>query len=64
MFLKAQEEGMVSGFKVGSNGRGHPILQFVDDTLLLVSGSLKEARVVRSILVWFEACLGLMVNAL
>lgn len=56
MFLKAQEVNLIGGFKVSTNGVGFPILQFADDMLILTNGSIEEARVVRNILIWFEAC--------
>lgn len=63
MMLKVQEAGLLEGFKVSEAGVGIPILQFADDTLLLTNGGMDEARLVKNILIWFEACSGLRVNA-
>lgn len=62
MVLKTQEVDLMEGFKVSPGGSGFPILQFVDDTLILTKASVKEVKVVKNILIWFEACLGLKVN--
>lgn len=44
MFLKAQSFVVIIGFKVSTNRGGFPIPQFVDDTLILVDGSLKKEK--------------------
>lgn len=62
MFLKVEEGEFFNGFQVSELSDRFPILQFADDTLLMLGGSLKKAKVVRNILVWFEACSGLRVN--
>lgn len=49
MFLKEQDVGIISGFKVSAVGSGMPILQFADDTLILVNDDILQARVVRNI---------------
>lgn len=50
LFLKAQDLDNVSGFKVTNSSGGIPILQFANDTLLLVGGSMMEAQKVRDLL--------------
>lgn len=62
MFLKAQEVGLIHGFKVSKEGISLPILQFTDDTLICMEGDLEEAWKVRNIFLWFEAYSGLRVN--
>lgn len=64
MFLKAQMGSLLNGFHVSSGGAGLPILQFEDDTLLLIGGDLKEAKMVQHIVLWFNAVSGLKVNVM
>lgn len=61
-FLKAQADGELHGFKMGRRSNGIPILQFADDTMVMVDGTLKEASLVRDLLFLFEAFSGLKVN--
>lgn len=46
-----QEEGLINGFQVVSNGEGFPILQFADDALIFANGDIKEAKVVKNVLI-------------
>lgn len=46
LFSKAQQIGIISGFKAKAGGIGIPILQYVDDTLVLIDGNFKESKVV------------------
>lgn len=62
MVLKAQEAGLLNGFLVNPNSTGILILQFADDTLIFTNGTVSEAKVVKNILLWFEACSVLKVN--
>lgn len=61
-FLTTQANGVLSGFKVSDYESGLPILQFVDDTLILINGVLKEVNAVKNILILFEGCTSLKVN--
>lgn len=49
MFRKAEDMGLLNGFKVCKEGEGIPILPFADDTLIIVGGDLREARIVMNI---------------
>lgn len=62
-FIKGQDLGELHGFKAGHGSCGIPLLQFTDDTMVLVVGMVKDAKPVREILVWFELYIGLKVNA-
>lgn len=55
--------GIINGFKVNEKGFGIPTLQYADDTLVLINGKLKEALAVKNILILFEACSSLNLNA-
>lgn len=62
MVMKAQQVGLLSGFKVSSLGVGIPIFQFAEDTLIFANGDIVEARRVKFFLIWYEALTGLKVN--
>lgn len=62
MVWKAQEGEVIEGFQLSTSSLGVPILQLADDALLLTKGGLEEARGVRNMLSWFEACSGLRMN--
>lgn len=49
MVLKPQGVGILIMFKVSSQRVGFPILQFADDTLMLIDGDFEKARVVKII---------------
>lgn len=57
MFFKFQEVGVIDGFKVESSTLGIPILQFADNTLVMVD----EAKAMRDIHM-FEAFSGLKIS--
>lgn len=61
MVMKLQSERCIDGFKVSASGV--PILQFADDTLLLINGGFNEAKTQKNTLCWFAACSGLHINA-
>lgn len=52
----------MSGFQLSEQDSNYPILQYTDNTLFMFDGPLKEAKVARNILMWFEACSGVSVN--
>lgn len=62
MFFKAQADDFINGFKASPNGDVFSILQFADDTFILVDGESKEVKAVKNYLVWFEVVFGLKVN--
>lgn len=61
-FHKAQSLGEIHGFKASRRSSGIPLLQYADDTMILVHGILEEATTARAILKWFELFSGLSVN--
>ncbi|KAL5724542.1 thiamine diphosphokinase [Ranunculus cassubicifolius] len=57
-------QGELDGFKASSAEDGVVVshLQFVDDTMVFLSASVEKARVLRSVLLWFEVASGLKIN--
>lgn len=62
MFLKARDVGLLKGFQASPKGLGFPILQFENDTLVLVNDDLDTAKEVRNSIIWFETISSLKVN--
>lgn len=54
--------GLVRGFSIKEEGVSIPILQYADDTLLLMDADVESSNKVITLLWWFEAALGLHVN--
>lgn len=57
--LTDQVKGLIHGFTGSSGELGIPVLQFVDDTLVLVNRYINEVRNVKNLLSWFESFSGL-----
>lgn len=55
--------GELVGFKMSLNSMGISILQYADDTLVMVGGSFSQACVVKDFLLRFELFSDLKVNA-
>ncbi|KAL5703438.1 hypothetical protein ACHQM5_028528 [Ranunculus cassubicifolius] len=57
-------QGELDGFKASNAEDGVVVshLQFVDDTIFFLSASVKKARVLRGVLLWFEVTSGLKIN--
>ncbi|XP_026452409.1 uncharacterized protein LOC113352864 [Papaver somniferum] len=62
MIKKAQEQGIISGFQVKTNGMNISHPQFVDDTLIFLDSDVEQVRNLRSILLSFELLSGLKIN--
>ena len=65
MLDKAVHEGRLSGFSVGNlEGRSLAVshLLFVDGTFIFCDAVLDQILILRMILIWFEAVLGLKIN--
>ena len=65
MLDKAVLEGRLLGFNVGvSVGRSLMVshLLFADDTLIFCDANIDNMRILRLVLIWFEAVFGLKVN--
>ena len=65
MLDKAVLEGHLFGFSVGNlEGRSLTVshLLFADDTLIFCEANLDHILILRLILIWFEAMLGLKIN--
>ena len=65
MLDKAVHEGRLSGFSVGNlEGRSLAVshLLFVDGTLIFCDAVLDQILILRMILIWFKAVLGLKIN--
>ena len=65
MLDKAVHEGRLSGFSVGNlEGRSLAVshLLFADGTLIFCDAVLDQILILRMILIWFEAVLGLKIN--
>lgn len=60
--LRGQYWGDLHGFKASTARNGIPLIQFADDTMVLVDGSLEKAVTVKEIFNWFEVFTGLKVN--
>lgn len=62
LISKAEEVGPLEGWQISPNKPQISILQFADDTLLFTQANLVQIRILRSILLLFEAALGLKIN--
>jgi hypothetical protein len=62
LMKKGQEEGLVKGLVPHLVDGGISILQYADDTILLLEDSLENARNVKYILCLFEQVSGLKIN--
>ncbi|KAL5703068.1 hypothetical protein ACHQM5_028204 [Ranunculus cassubicifolius] len=60
--LKAQALDLIKGLNVKDGGIRVPILQYADDTLILIEGVLEDALNLKEIMGWFSAMSGLEVN--
>jgi hypothetical protein len=62
LIKKAQAEGLVKGLVPHLVDGGVSILQYVDDTILLLDDDLENARNIKFILCLFEQISGLKIN--
>ncbi|XP_026411199.1 uncharacterized protein LOC113306484 [Papaver somniferum] len=62
MIKRAQEQGIISGFQVKSDGLNISHLQFSDDTLIFLDADVDQVRNLRAILISFELLTGLKIN--
>lgn len=62
LVLKAQMLGMLKGFRAVEGGMEVPILQYADDTLIMIEAKREEVLNLKGIMMWFEALPGLHVN--
>ena len=59
---QACARGNLKGFHTPSQPSGIPLLQYVDDTVLFMEGSVEEAKNLSALLDVFANCSGLCLN--
>ncbi|KAL5715982.1 hypothetical protein ACHQM5_017730 [Ranunculus cassubicifolius] len=62
LILKAQEEGLIEGWQTKQGGMRVPILQYADDTLIMMEGGKENALNLKAVVQWFSALSGLEIN--
>ncbi|XP_026399497.1 uncharacterized protein LOC113295375 [Papaver somniferum] len=62
LIKQAQENGLISGFKVAESGTVVSHLQFADDTLILLDADTVQVENIRILLLSFEQLTGLKIN--
>ena len=62
MLLKAEEESVLEGFRVGRNRIRVTRLQFADDTIFFANSCTEELQILKSLLLVFGQISGLKVN--
>lgn len=55
MTLRAQDVGLISGFRAHPDSKEILIVQYADDTLIMFDAKAVEIDNVRAVLLWFEA---------
>lgn len=62
MILRAQDIGLVTGFKATTESEAIPLSQYADDTLLFLDAKKESVENGRACLLWFEVVAGLSIN--
>ena len=60
--MKAENQNLISGFRVAKTAPSISHLQFADDTLIFCEAKEDQIKNVKAILYCFEAVLGLKIN--